>query len=89
MTGRALTDEQKDEVLAQLGDAWKMQPELRFGQLLACWLKAYTRYDGYDTGASSMISDRDAVTALFYTEDVDIAHNVKLWAERTVLQGVK
>jgi hypothetical protein len=34
MKGRALTDEQKEEVVRRLLVAWKTLPSLRFGQML-------------------------------------------------------
>jgi hypothetical protein len=34
--GRAVTDEQKTQLMARLLDAWKLQPKLRLGQLLYC-----------------------------------------------------
>jgi uncharacterized protein YihD (DUF1040 family) len=73
--GRASTPELKREVLALLAEAWEQQPEMRLGQLLTSWAQL-SLADG-DTGYTG---SKAALSALFYIEDGDLAHSLRLWA---------
>lgn len=76
--GRAVTDARKDAVLAMIGDAWKAQPELRLGQLLASWA-AVTWGEG---APGSVVSRERALDGLFFIEDADFAHGLRGYAVR-------
>jgi hypothetical protein len=77
-TGRALTDAEKDVVLQAVGEAWKAQPELRLGQLLAVWAQFHFTTDMDEP----IIGRRKVLDGLFFIEDGDLAHNLKLYAEQ-------
>lgn len=67
---RALTDADKDAILAAIGAAWKAQPGQRLGQLLVN--ECQRAWGGAMPGsfaASNAILDR-----LFFIEDGDLAH---------------
>lgn len=73
--GRAKTDEEKDAVLAVIAEAWKTQPHLRLGSLIAAVSRSM-----FAAGADGFTADHNTVSGLFYVEDGDLAHNLRLWA---------
>lgn len=78
MKGRALSDEDKDAVLAAIGQAWKAQPEMRLGQLITLWA---TRTWGAAAPGSVVMRGR-ILDGLFFAEDGDLAHGLLGMARR-------
>jgi hypothetical protein len=71
---RAITLEQKRDVLSRMLLAWEFSPSLRLGQLLVNALRAHLVRQGEESGSDELLRQR-----LFFMEDEDLVRLIGSW----------